>query len=291
MTGRLARMILLAGAALSVARAEGGKTFATPEEARDALVQAAQKGFDEVRVLFGPSSAGIVRTGDEVADKNVLTRFNTLAAEKTRLEPEDTNPDQMNLLVGVVEWPFAVPLIRKNGRWSWDIEEGKTEIRRRTIGENELNAIEICRGYVEAQKTYSETDWDGNGTLEYAQQDHQFRRQEGRPVLACGDSPVAAGFAKAVAEGYAASAESPKPYHGYFYKILLAQGTGCGRWRTGICCSRTDDWRLRPGCLAGRVRRFGGHGVHCQSGWSCLREESRTTDQRTSEGDDDVQSG
>ena len=94
MTGRLARMILLAGAALSVARAEGGKTFATPEEARDALVQAAQKGLDEVRALFGPSSAGIVRTGDEVADKNVLTRFNTLAAEKTSLEPEDTNPDQ-----------------------------------------------------------------------------------------------------------------------------------------------------------------------------------------------------
>ena len=114
----------------------------------------------------------------------------------------------MNLLVGVVEWPFAVPLIRKNGRWSWDIEEGKTEIRRRTIGENELNAIEICRGYVEAQKTYSETDWDGNGTLEYARKIISSEGKKDGLYWPSGDSPVAAGFAKAVAEGYAASSRN-----------------------------------------------------------------------------------
>jgi hypothetical protein len=216
--------IILVAAALLAAPAEEQKTFSSPEEARDALVQAAQKGLDEVRALFGQSSAEIVGTGDEVQDKNLLAKFNALAAEKTELQPEEMNPDRVVLRVGAIEWPFSVPLLQKNGRWLWDVDEGKAEIRRRIIGFNELNAIEICRGFVEAEEMYAEVDRNGNGTLEYASKIISSDGKKDGLYWPGEDSPVAAGFAKAVAEGYAASKGQPTPYHGYFYKVLLAQG-------------------------------------------------------------------
>ena len=158
-------ILILLAAALLVAQTGGPATFASPEEARDALVQAAEKGRDSLIALFGPGSEAIVRSGDEVEDRNVVTRFRQLAAEKTLLEPDSTNSDRVTLLIGMIQWPLAVPIVRKGGRWSFDIQEGKAEIRRRTIGGNELDAIQICRGYVEAQGSYAETDRDGNGVL------------------------------------------------------------------------------------------------------------------------------
>jgi hypothetical protein len=220
------RLILtLLGAALLVAQTGGPATFNTPEEARDALMQAADKGRDSLIALFGPGSEGIVRTGDEVEDRNVVARFKQLAAEKTVLEPDSTNPDRVTLLIGTIEWPLAVPIVRKGGRWSFDIQEGKAEIRRRTIGGNELDAIQICRGYVEAQESYAEEDRDGNGELEYAKKIVSSEGKKDGLYWPGEDSPVAAGFAKAAAQGYTASSSgAPRPYHGYFYKVLLAQG-------------------------------------------------------------------
>jgi Protein of unknown function (DUF2950) len=221
----LTKFPLLMAALVLLAQTGAGKTFSTPEEARDALIQAAAKGLDEVKTLFGLDSADILRTGDEVADRSVLARFNTLAAEKVELEAQETAPDRRTLLVGVIEWPFAVPLTRRNGRWFWDIAEGKTEIRRRTIGANELTAIEICRGYVDAQRTYTETDWDENGVMEYAAKIISSAGRKDGLYWPGENSPVAAGFAKAAAQGYSvANSGAPRPYHGYYFKILTSQG-------------------------------------------------------------------
>ena len=155
----------------------------------------------------------------------MLLRFKQLAAEKAVLEADPMNPDRMRLLIGTIEWPMAVPIVRKGGRWSFDIQEGKAEIRRRTIGGNELDTIEICRGYVEAQQTYAETDWDGNGVLEYAKKIISSEGKKDGLYWPGPDSPVAAGFAKAVAQGYTApTGGGRQPYHGYFYKVLMAQG-------------------------------------------------------------------
>jgi hypothetical protein len=218
-------ILILVGAALLVAQTGGPATFNSPEEARDALMQAAEKGLDSVKALFGPGSEGIVRSGDEVADQSVVARFKQLAAEKTVLEPDPMSPDRVTLLIGAIEWPIAVPIVRKGGRWSFDIQEGKAEIRRRTIGGNELDAIQICRGYVEAQESYAETDRDGNGVLQYAKKVVSSDGQKDGLYWPGEDSPVAAGFAKATAQGYTGSSSgAPRPYHGYFYKVLLAQG-------------------------------------------------------------------
>ena len=224
MLKRIIQLFVVTGTALLLARSDGRKTFNTPEEARDALIKAAATGFDEVRVLLGPTSAEILRTGDEVQDRNSLTQFNKLASERAHFEQLELDPHHMTLFVGTVEWPFPIPLKRKDGRWFWDIDEGKTEIRRRTIGGNELKAIEVCRGYVEAQEMYAESDRDGNGVPEYARRIFSSDGKKDGLYWPGEDSPVAAAFARAAAEGYTPSSGAPKPFHGYRYKMLFAQG-------------------------------------------------------------------
>jgi hypothetical protein len=216
--------ILVAGLVSLTARANAQKSFATPEEARDALIQAAKNGLDAVKTLFGPESNDILRTGDPVEDKNVVNRFNTRAAEKTRLDRDEMNPHVMRLLVGKEEFPFAIPLIEKGGRWSFDLQAGKAEIRNRVIGGNELDVIDICRSYVDAQELYAETDWNGNGVPEYARKIFSSEGKKDGLYWPGDDSPVAANFAKAIAAGYQAPTGTPRPFHGYYFKILLAQG-------------------------------------------------------------------
>jgi len=214
-------LTLLAGAALLSAQT-GPKTFATPEAARDALVQAAAKGdMDTLREILGPGSPDILRTGDPVEDKALLDRFNTRAAEKTRLQPDPTNKSHVTLLVGAEEVPFVVPIDRKNGKWQFNVQEGKAEIRRRIIGQNELDAIQVCRGYVEAQKEYAEGDFERKGASQYAQKIISTPGKKDGLYWDGEDSPVAANFAKAAEQGY--TAES-KGYHGYRFRILLGQG-------------------------------------------------------------------
>ena len=224
MMRNLISITLLAGAILLCAQPAGPKTYATPEEARDALVQAAKNGLDAVRDLLGPTSTDILRTGDPVQDQTALDKFNQRAAQKTKLEADPMNPDQVTLLLGDEEFPFAVPLERKDGRWYFDVQEGKAEIRRRVIGQNELDAIEVCRGYVEAQEDYAEGDWDGKGVHQYAQKIASSPGKKDGLYWDGEDSPVAAAFAKAASQGYSAPSSAGKGYHGYMYKVLLSQG-------------------------------------------------------------------
>jgi hypothetical protein len=224
MMKKLHSVVLVTATVLLAANTAGPRTFSSPEEARDALVQAAAQGGDAVREFFGPGSAEMLRTGDEVQDKNLREKFKRQIAEKAELEPYALDPNRMTLLIGAEEWPFAIPLVRKNDRWYFDLAEGKAELHRRTIGANELDAIEVCRGYVEAQQIYAETDWEGRGVPQYAKKIFSTEGKKDGLYWPGDDSPVAANFAKAVAEGYGKKGGAPQPYHGYFYKILLAQG-------------------------------------------------------------------
>jgi hypothetical protein len=207
-------------AALLAAQTTAPKTYASAEEARDALVQAAAQGVDAVKTLFGPGADDLVRTGDPNEDRAIIERFQRLSAEKITAESDPMNPDRVTLALGEVEWPMAVPLIRKNNRWSFDVKEGKAELRRRVIGFNELDAIEICHGYVEAQHMYTARDWSGGGVVQYARKMVSSEGKKDGLYWPGDDSPVSAGFAKAAAQGYQAG----DGYHGYHYKVLLAQG-------------------------------------------------------------------
>jgi hypothetical protein len=220
------RLIFIAfiTAASLEAQPAGAKTFATPEEASSALVQAAKNGADSLIELLGPQAAEVLHSGDPVEDKKLVQQFNERAAQKMKLVPDELNGHHMEMLVGEEDWPVAIPLVEKNGKWYFDVLEGKAEIRRRVIGGNELDVIEICHGYVEAQELYAKGDWTGKGVHQYASKIISSPGKKDGLYWPGGDSPVAEGFAKAVAAGYQLSGGEPKPFHGYYFKILMGQG-------------------------------------------------------------------
>lgn len=217
----LAATVLSYGPALY---GQAARTFATPQEAAQALTEAASKNDTEALLkLFGPAGRSIVVSGDPAEDKAGREDFARMAHEKLTIEQPHAN--RAEIVVGDQAWPFPVPLVRRNGQWIFDSAAGKVEVLARRVGANELNAIDVCRGYVEAQMKYAEKDRAADGNLEYAQSiigktgKHQGLYVEGEP-----DHLVPKSFADAAAVMLAAQGKKPQPYHGYFFHILKAQG-------------------------------------------------------------------
>src|SRR5215831_18699247 len=131
------------------AHASGQKQFDTPKQAADALVQVASN-FDvaAAKEILGPDSEDIVASEDPVQDKNRAAAFAAKAKEKTSIEVDKKKPNSAILLVGNDNFPFAIPLVKQKGKWSFDTKVGREEVLNRRVGANELNAIEICRGFV-----------------------------------------------------------------------------------------------------------------------------------------------
>jgi hypothetical protein len=212
----------------SQAEAAKQQTFASPEEAVNALVKALKS--DDAKALeaiFGPGSRDLLFSGDPVADKATRERFLSRYGEKNRLEVTEA---KANLNIGNDDWPFAVPLVKKEGLWYFDTKQGREEILARRIGTNELSTIQVCLAYVDAQREYFRKDRDGDGLLEYAQ---KFRSDPGKKnglywevKAGEGQSPMGPLFASAQEKGYSAKAAGgkPIPYYGYYYRILTGQG-------------------------------------------------------------------
>jgi hypothetical protein len=200
--------------------------FASAEEAAQALVDAAARNDTAAMLkLFGPGSKDIVESGDTAEDKRMREEFASRARANLRVEPEPGNADRATLLVGDNNWPFPIPLVRKSGRWQFDGRQGRMEVLARRVGRNELVAIDVCRGYVEAQMEYAVHDRDANGVLEYAQKIISTPGKkdglywEGEP-----NNLVPKSFADAAAAMLLAQGKKPVPYHGYYFHILKAQG-------------------------------------------------------------------
>ena len=132
------------------------KQFDTPKQAADALFQVAAN-FDvaAAKEILGPDSEDIVSSEDPVMDKNRATAFATKAKEKNSTEIDKKDPNRAIILVGNDDFPLPIPIVKRKGKWSFDTKVGREEILNRRIGANELNAIEICRGFVEAQHEYA----------------------------------------------------------------------------------------------------------------------------------------
>lgn len=233
---RLIGLAAVAAVVLALVGSPGGlgakshkqKTFASPGEAVAALVDALKANdIPRVKALFGPAAEEIVSSGDEVADKATRDAFLQLYAEKNALGEEKDG--QVILLMGADEWPFPIPLVKEGARWRFDAEAGREEILNRRVGKNELETIETCRAIVEAQREYAIQDWDGNGLNEYAQRFRStqgkrdglfWETQEGEAL-----SPLGPLAAEAAQDGYAVGTDpAPAAFHGYYYKVLTAQG-------------------------------------------------------------------
>src|SRR5271166_5619368 len=133
-------------------------TFATPEEAIHAVGDAAEHNDTAAMLkLFGPEGKDLVESAEDAGARENRANFAKTVHEKVQIERDPTNPNRVTFSVGVQDWPFPVPLVRnKAGRWYFDAAQGRMEVLARHIGRNELNAVEVCRGYVEAQMAYSQ---------------------------------------------------------------------------------------------------------------------------------------
>lgn len=222
------RIALLAlGLALGACQSRDAshQSFETADEAVATLVDTVRDDdASTLRKVFGPGSEDIVDSGDPVADRTARQRFLELYEAKHQLV--DDGADRKLLLVGADDWPFPVPLELSDGRWRFDGAEGAEEVVYRRIGRNELGAIAVCHGFVDAQLEYAAEDRDGEGAGIYAQKlisDPGLRNGlywETGPDEA--PSPVGPFVAAAAAEGYRSGGASA--YHGYRYRPLFRQG-------------------------------------------------------------------
>jgi hypothetical protein len=202
------------------------KTFDSAEAAAQALMEAAEK--DDVAglaALFGPAGKDVLTSGDSEQDKKERAEFARLARDKHQLEPGEMNAAVMILSIGSSDWPFPVPIVRSKDKWSFDASQGAVEMRARRIGANELDAIEICAGYVEAQTEYAAQDRDNHKMLAYAQRIVSAKGlHDGLYWEGNSESLVPKGFAEAAVETGRASVAKLKPYQGYYFRVLKAQG-------------------------------------------------------------------
>jgi hypothetical protein len=197
--------------------------FDSPRAASDALLEAAES-YDVAALenILGPHSEGLISSGDPVQDRNRARQFVTRARARMSVDVDEKNSRRATLTVGDEGWPFPVPIVERAGKWYFDAQGGREELLMRRVGQNELDAIAVCRGYVDAQKEYAENS-----------EDHQYAqriistpgKQDGlywkNPDGSAG-GPIADAVAKAIQEGY--STAKPMPYHGYYFKILKGQG-------------------------------------------------------------------
>lgn len=202
------------------------KSFATAEEAANALIAAAET-YDVAALteILGPDSYDIIHTGEPARDREVTTDFAAKARVKNNVALQRGNSRRATLSIGEDDWPFAVPIVKVGSRWSFDIKEGRKELLFRRIGGNELTAIEICRGYVEAQHDYALRKRVGSQVNQYAQRIISTAGTQDGLAWQNSDGtwggPIGEKVAKAIALGYTSRTE---PYHGYFFKVLKGQG-------------------------------------------------------------------
>lgn len=208
------------------------KTFATPEDAVVAVVDAAKAGnTNELLAIFGTGGEKLLSSGDAVMDQRNREVFLVAYAERAALMA--AGPARRILYIGNEDWPFPIPLVKEGQAWRFDTAAGAQEILFRRIGRNELSTIRVCQTFVEAQKEYAATGHDGKPTGLFAQKfastpgkrDGLYWKSKDPEEL----SPLGEFAAEAASEGYRRAEGQPTPFHGYFFRILNAQGKSAKR--------------------------------------------------------------
>jgi hypothetical protein len=227
--------MFVAGLAMAVAVAVGAipalpqSHFPTPQQAVDALVAATRSDQTaELARILGPAGALLIGSGDPVADRDARRHFVTAYDEQHRIELRGS--DEAELIVGRESWPMPIPLVHTSSGWQFDTASGRQEILDRRIGRDELAVIQVCQAYVQAQREYAALAARAGARTEYAQ--HFMSRghahnglywptRPGQP-----QSPLGPLVAQARAAGYTPGVahDRPRPYYGYYFRILTAQG-------------------------------------------------------------------
>ena len=204
------------------------KGFATPEQAAQGLIQATESyNVPALLEILGPDGKDLVASENPVDDKSRAAAFAKLAHEKHLISLDPKNRSRAELLVGNDDWPLPIPIVKRSGEWYYDSKSGRQEILFRRIGEDELHAIQVCRGFVEAQYEYA---WDTHGDADVTQYAQRIistpGKHDGLAWKNADDTwggPIGPEVAKALEQGYTPQSQ-PQPYHGYYFKVLKGQG-------------------------------------------------------------------
>jgi hypothetical protein len=216
------RILIALLAVASAAPLSAQQKFDSAEAASQALISAAQKHDNaSLALIFGPQGTSILSCGKPDQDRAEQAEFAQLAGTKMRLLPDPRNTNRVLISIGTEDWPFPVPLVRRDGKWSFDASETPVEMQARRIGTHELDAIEICTGFVAAQRKYASQIQAKDGLMHYAS---HILSGPGRS-----DGLYTDGSAALVPRDFADAAwdehkGNAKPYHGYYFKILDGQG-------------------------------------------------------------------
>ena len=226
LAGLLGALLLPVPLARAESPTPAQKTFPSAQAAAEALVSAAESfDVEGLKAIFGPEGIDLVVTEDAVQDKNQATEFAAQAREKLVVATDPKNAKKATLIAGQDDWPLPIPIVKTGSAWRFDTIAGRREVLFRRIGRNELDAIQVCRGFVEAQHEYASQRRDGARVNQYAQKVISTPgRQDGlawqSPDGTWG-GPVGQKIARAIAEGYR---DKYEPYHGYYFKVLKGQG-------------------------------------------------------------------
>jgi len=205
------------------------KTFRYPKQALKALIEAARDNDTAALLaIFGPEGKDMISSGDAVADERGRERFVRAAEEAIKFSRLDDKT--VLAVIGKDKWILPVPIVKSGKGWIFSTKDGKEEVINRRIGRNELNTIQVCLNYVTAQREYASKDRNGDGVLQFAQ--HFLSNKDKKDGLyweaAPGEdmSPLGPLIARASEEGYSVKKENkkPRPYHGYYFRILKGQG-------------------------------------------------------------------
>ena len=214
-------------AAKSSAPGAAVQRFDTPQQGAETLIHAAgEYDVPALERIFGAEGKTLISSADPIRDKNIAAAFAAKAAEKMNVNVDPKNPARAVITVGTDDWPFPVPLVKEGTKWYFDSKQGAKEILFRRIGANELDAIQICRGFVDAQKEYASEIHDDSKVNQYAQKiistpgKHDGLYWENADGTSGG--PISEAIARAIQEGYTPGKTSG--YHGYYFKVLKGQG-------------------------------------------------------------------
>jgi hypothetical protein len=219
-------VFLVLGSASAATPQPEQKGFDTPQLAVEELIKAAEN-FDvpALTSILGPGSEDLVASEDAVQDKSRAATFAAKAKEKNSTEVDPKNKDRATLFVGNEEWPLPIPIVQRKAKWYFDTKAGREVVLVRRIGANELDVIQICLGFVEAQQEYALEKHDDSIVNQYAQKIISTPGKKDGLAWQNPDGtwggPVGEGVAKALNEGYT---DKTQPFHGYYFKVLRGQG-------------------------------------------------------------------
>ena len=212
---------------IAIGAAARQKSFPSPEAGVQALIEAAKSNDTKTMLqILGPAAQSFINTGDPVSDRASRERFvQSYEEAHTLVQSGDT---KVILQIGQDEWPFPIPLVKGSTSWRFDTKEGKEEILNRKIGRNELDVIQVCLAYVDAQREYYMRNPQGDVLLQYASKFMSTPgKRDGLYWATTADEPPSPWgplVARARGEGYKREGSKPIPYHGYYYKMLTGQG-------------------------------------------------------------------